>query len=128
MGTHQRMHRTRCVARIDDFHASLAQLAGAVAAGIVAAVAAEHLLFQCRRQRVPGFVHIRETGVAAGGRHFQGIEQAADRREVVVRHVGMPHRFVMAKVSDGFAVDLDVRHYGDLREGIDHILAGVNRC
>ena len=121
------MDGARRFARIADVLESLAQFAGAVAARIVAALQRNDSAFERRRQGVVSLVHIGKAGVAAGGRHFDRVEQAADGRHFVIRHVGVPLGLVVAKVADRFSVHLDVRHHGDFGIGIHDLFAGVYR-
>ena len=123
----QRVDGARRFARIAEILEAFAQLARAVAARIVAALQRNDRAFEIHRQGVIRLVHIGKAGIAAGGRHFDCVEQAADGSEVVVRHVGVPLGFVMAEITNRFAVDLDIRHHGDFRKRIHDVLAGVYR-
>src|SRR6185436_11490987 len=113
MGADQRVYRAGRLARVGDVLEAFAQFARAVAARVVAALQRHDRALQVGGQRVVGFVHVREAGVAAGRRDLDCVKQAADRRQFVVRHIRVPLRLVVAEVADRLAVDLDVGHYGD---------------
>ncbi len=116
MGAHERVPRSRRVARVLLRGVAGAQAPGAVAGRVVHTGAPGDGRAQVLRQRFVGPVHVVEAGVAAGRRDLPPIERAARRGLLAVAHVRVPEGLRVAeKRVAGLAVRPQVGHDQNFR-------------
>src|SRR6478672_5442356 len=79
MRADQRMHRTWRGGRVVGRGHALTHIAAAVIGPVMLDLEAGDVILQRLRQRLVDAVHRTKLGIAAGGRHFEGVEHARHR-------------------------------------------------
>src|SRR5215470_562999 len=113
---HERVARTRCLARIGDLFHSLAHHPGAVVGRIVDGGATRDRLLEAGRKRLVREIHVRPVRIATARRNLEGVQEGALGWTRDVSHVRVPDRLPVAEIADRLAFDLHVGDHVDLGE------------